>query len=74
MIKLTAIYNERFDGKWDAYIEEAPHINLVKAEDLKTAKEFLPIICAEEVAQMWKVRVRWGINREVVNHFDFKTY
>ncbi len=69
MIRLTAIYKERSSGRWDGYIKEAPHICVTQAEDLATAKEFLPIITAEEVQLMWKIRTRWSINKEEVYEF-----
>lgn len=64
MIKLTAIYTQTENGRWDAEILGHRHITVKQAEDLETARIILRIITAEEVAQMSRVRANWDIVEE----------
>lgn len=72
MIKLEAIYTQNLEGKWDAEIFEAPHINVIGAEDLETAKVILRIVAAEEVSQMAHRgrRLDWEISKETINYHN----
>lgn len=69
MIHLEAIYNQKQNGRWQAEISEARHINVEDAEDLDTARVILRIITAEEVSQMHKNRrTDWDITKEIINY------
>ncbi len=69
MIALTALYNQQPDKTWNATIQEAPHIKVMKAEDLETAKVVLRIITSEEMGYMHKnPRVNWEFIEERVRH------
>ena len=70
MLKLTAVYNQTQNQYWNAFIEQAPHIRVVQAEDLASARVILKIITAEEVAHLIHRRPDYEIIKEEVNYYQ----
>jgi hypothetical protein len=69
-LKLDAIYNQKDNGKWDCHIEEAPHICVIDASDLDTARVLLEIITAEEVELWTRKRQHFEIVREEIRYYQ----
>lgn len=74
MLKLTAVYKQGFNSMWEGYIEELPHIVVLNAEDLETAKVLLRILTAEEVEDFTLTRnnrKKWDIVQEQIYKFTY---
>lgn len=70
MLKLTVTYEQTNNLKWNATVDQAPHIRVVQANDLESAKSMLEIITAEEAAYLVRRRPDYEFVSEKINYFQ----